>query len=194
MRFNNWFSFYLNYQQKPRWDTGISPPELITYLDTHPTGRALDLGCGTGTNLVKMAQKGWIVVGVDFIPTAVHAARNKLSYMGLSGKVILGSVTRLYKFSEPFNLVLDIGCFHNLTVNQKKIYIVNLSRYLKPGGNFLLYAHYKQNENDWHGIDDGDLSILANNLIQLEISKSYETWKDKPDLKNPSVWGLFQKR
>ncbi len=194
MRFNNWFSFYLKYQQKPRWDTGISPPELITYLDTHPTGRALDLGCGTGTNLVKMAQKGWIVVGVDFIPTAVHAARRKLSNKGLSGKVILGSVTRLYKFSEPFNLVLDIGCFHNLTVNQKKIYIVNLSRYLKPGGNFLLYAHYKQNENDWHGIDDGDLSILANNLIQLKISKSYETWKDKPGLKKPSVWGLFQKR
>ena len=31
------------------WDTGVSPPELLDFLDRHPPGRALDLGCGTGT-------------------------------------------------------------------------------------------------------------------------------------------------
>ncbi len=46
-----------------RWDTGISPGELANFLDTHPPGRALDLGCGTGTNAIAIANHGWEMVG-----------------------------------------------------------------------------------------------------------------------------------
>ena len=31
------------------WDTGVSPPELLSFIDTHTAGRAIDLGCGTGS-------------------------------------------------------------------------------------------------------------------------------------------------
>ena len=40
-------------------------------------GRALDVGCGTGTNALWLAQRGFDVLGVDLSPLAVEKARAK---------------------------------------------------------------------------------------------------------------------
>ncbi|WP_255252658.1 class I SAM-dependent methyltransferase [Curtobacterium sp. 'Ferrero'] len=39
-----------------------------------PTGRALDLGCGEGGDVVWLAEQGWDVVGVDLSLTALTRA------------------------------------------------------------------------------------------------------------------------
>ena len=59
------------------WDTGISPSELMAFSESHHPGRALDLGCGTGTNLVTMAQLGWQATGVDVSGRAIFQPRHK---------------------------------------------------------------------------------------------------------------------
>ncbi len=53
------FNFW--YFRKPPWDSGISPPELLEFIRTHPAGKAIDLGCGTGTNVITLAKAGWQV-------------------------------------------------------------------------------------------------------------------------------------
>ncbi|MFC1629115.1 class I SAM-dependent methyltransferase, partial [Gemmatimonadota bacterium] len=37
-------------------------------------GRALDLGCGAGSNALELAQQGWSVLGVDWSQEAVRLA------------------------------------------------------------------------------------------------------------------------
>jgi SAM-dependent methyltransferase len=154
--------FYeLFYFRHPPWDTGISPPELIAFIDSHLPGRALDLGCGTGTNAITLAQHGWQVVGVDFVGRAIRAARRKAKQAGVQVDFHADDVTRLRGVSGPFDLVLDIGCLHSLSRQQKAVYVDNLRRLLAPQGTFLSYAFITQDEQaQGSGLSPGDLDLL----------------------------------
>jgi len=50
---------------------------------------------GTGTDALYLAQHGWGVVGVDFVPEAVETARNRAIDAGLSPRFVVGDVTQL---------------------------------------------------------------------------------------------------
>jgi cyclopropane fatty-acyl-phospholipid synthase-like methyltransferase len=157
--------FNLFYFRRPPWDTGISPPELLAFISTHPPGRALDLGCGTGTNAITLAQHGWQVIGVDFVGRAIRAARRKAKQAGMQVEFRVDDVSRLRGVSGPFDLVLDIGCLHSLTPQQKAAYIDNLPRLLAPQGTFLLYAFVAQSEDSQgSGLTPNDLRLLASRL------------------------------
>src|SRR5262245_2677638 len=98
----------------PRWDTGITPPEVVDIIEganALPPGRALDLGCGTGTNVLYLAQHGWEVVGVDFSPLAIQRARQRAQKTP-AVTLVEGDVTRLSQLAiaGPFDFILDIGC------------------------------------------------------------------------------------
>ncbi|MCZ7568129.1 MAG: class I SAM-dependent methyltransferase [Ardenticatenaceae bacterium] len=129
------------------WDTGISPPELKAVIqgpDARLPGRALDLGCGTGTNSIYMARHGWEATGVDFAGSPIAAARARAREAGVSQRTrfLQGDVTRLGELplSGPFDLVLDIGCFHGLSPAGRAGYAAGLKNLTQPGAILLLYA------------------------------------------------------
>jgi cyclopropane fatty-acyl-phospholipid synthase-like methyltransferase len=135
--FNLWYYF------NPPWDTGITPPEVIEAVEGPNAlmpGRALDLGCGTGTNSLYLARHGWQVVGVDLAATAIRQARRKAKKAGLSVEFHTADVTRLDFLQPPFDLALDIGCFHALDAEGWTRYRDQLGRLLGPGACFMLYA------------------------------------------------------
>jgi len=136
--------FHLWYYRRPPWDTGVTPPELRDFIRQHPPGRALDLGCGSGTNLIALAQAGWQVSGVDFAWRAVRIARRRLEQAGIQADIHLGDVADLRGFRGLFDLILDIGCYHNLQPERRIAYQQNLRRLLADGGTFLLYTHCRR--------------------------------------------------
>lgn len=158
----NWW-----YYRSPPWDTGISPPELIEFLEQHPAGRALDLGCGSGTNAITMARYGWQITAVDFAWRAIHLARRKAREARVEVDFRLGDVTRLKGIEPGFDLILDIGCFHGLSAVGKKRYITNLERWLAPQGTYLLYGWFKLPHEDGPGLVEGDVQALSA-LLELE--------------------------
>jgi ubiquinone/menaquinone biosynthesis C-methylase UbiE len=125
-----------------RWDTGVTPPEVERFVASHPPGRALDLGCGTGTNVVYLARHGWHAVGVDFAGRAIWQARRKARAAGIESRsqYYVADVTRLSFLREPFDLALDIGCLHSLAVRDRAAYASELARLVRAGGTYLLYA------------------------------------------------------
>ena len=122
------------------WDTGITPPEVMSFLDRTPPGRALDLGCGTGTNAVEMARRGWEVTAIDFSSRAVNAARRRAAAERLLLNVVQGDVSDLPGVHGPFDFVLDIGCFHVLNKDGQARYAAHVTRRTLPGATFMLYA------------------------------------------------------
>ena len=123
-----------------RWDPGITPPELARLVASRPPGNALDLGCGTGTNVVYLVEHGWDAVGVDFAPRAIAKARQRARVAGVAARFLVGDVTRLGFLSGPLDLALDIGCLHSLAPRDRPRYAAELARLVRSGGTYLLYA------------------------------------------------------
>jgi cyclopropane fatty-acyl-phospholipid synthase-like methyltransferase len=135
--------FNLAYLHHPVWDTGVSPQELLDFIDTHPAGRALDMGCGTGTNVVTLAKHGWKVTGVDFTPRAIRQAKQKARLSGVQVTLRRDDVTRLPGLSGEFDLILDMGCYHSLSEDSHRAYLDNIDRLLASDGTLLLYMFIK---------------------------------------------------
>jgi SAM-dependent methyltransferase len=142
--FRRGFYELLYWRGKPRWDTGITPPEVIQLVETEhfPPGRALDLGCGTGTNVIYLASRGFEVTGIDFVPRAVAQAREKTRRTGVRADLRAANVLEPLALGAPFDLVLDIGCFHNFDEADRARYAGNLARWTHPGSTYLVYAFF----------------------------------------------------
>ena len=142
MRLKGWAFDLLYLLRRTPWDTQVTPPEVVTLIEggTLPPGRALDLGCGTGTNSIYLARHGWEAVGVDFSPVAIRRARRKARHARANCQFHRADVTDLSFLVSPFGLVLDIGCLHSIPQESRERYASGLARLVQPAGLYLLYA------------------------------------------------------
>jgi SAM-dependent methyltransferase len=180
--------FNLLYFRDPPWDTQISPPELLEFIAQNPPGRALDLGCGTGTNVITLAENGWNVTGVDYIQRAIRAAKKKIRQAGVPAQVIVGDVTKLEGIKGPFDLVLDIGCFHGLSEGEQSAYLGNLERLTIPGSSYLMYGFFRESDDRGPGMIESDLDAFMPSFDLLKRQEGTDRGQRR------SVWLTFRKK
>lgn len=181
LQFDLWYLFH------PPWDSGVSPPELLDFIASHPAGRAIDLGCGSGTNVVTLAQHGWTVTGLDYSPRAIRLARRKIRSAGVAATLAVCDVTRMEGVSGPFDLALDLGCFHGL--ESRDAYLSNLSRILAPKGHWLMYGFFKERSTEaGPGLDEQALRLIQTHGLRL-VSRTDGTDK----WERPSAWFLYER-
>ena len=184
-----WWQFQWRYWRgRTPWDTRITPPEVMEFIQSTPPGRALDLGCGTGTNAITLAQHGWQVTGVDFIPKAIGSARRKAAVEGLDIDFILASVTDLEMLKKPFSYILDIGCLNSLNMEQRRKYAGNLFRLLDHRGWYMLYAWYpRMHKGQRLGIMPEEVDgLLGDACVRTRIQEGEENGA-------PSAWYWYQR-
>jgi cyclopropane fatty-acyl-phospholipid synthase-like methyltransferase len=160
----------------------------MAFIDSHPPGRALDLGCGTGTNCITLAQHGWQVTGVDFVAKAIRKARGKARQAGLQIQFLQGDVTQVNGFEKPFDLIMDIGCFHSLSPNTRTEYVHNLPYLLTEDGTYLMYAWTSYNNATGAGLNPEDLHLLSTVLHQVSRQDGSERGH------YPSAWFTYTTR
>jgi SAM-dependent methyltransferase len=180
LKFNLW------YFRQPPWDTGISPPELLRFIQSHPPGRALDLGCGTGTNVITLVNNGWEVTGVDFSRKAIQVARKKAAAANVQATFHVRDVSRLPDLTPPFDLILDIGCYHGLSSPGKRAYRHNIRRLLGYGGTYLMYGFFKDPSERGPGLLEGDIAAL-HECLEF-VSREDGTERNM----RPSAWFTFR--
>lgn len=102
----------------------------------------LELGCGTGPNLIWLAKKGIKVSGIDISSTALKLCEANLTAHNLKNKVdklIEGSVTNVPFPDNFFDGIIEACVFQHLNKNERKQAFEEVNRLLKPGGVFAGY-------------------------------------------------------
>ena len=178
------------------WDDPTPPPEVVALAGTMPPGRALDVGCGYGRAVIYLAGRGWSAVGVDFVPQAIAAARRRAAAAGVAERAAFytASATDLAFLAPPFDLVLDVGCMHSFTEAMLAAYRDEISRLLRPGGRYLLFAHLRQadeleREDGPRGIAESTIHALLRGAFRLErIERGVTQVGDRPPWNSAWFW------
>jgi SAM-dependent methyltransferase len=133
---NRWDFYY--FLRKTPWDSGITPPEIVSLVEGGriPPGRAIDLGCGTGTNVLYLQRHGFDATGVDISARAVAFARRKLKAAGIRAPVFVANIldTECFPAKGPFDFAMDIGVMHIFDAAGRDRYAATLERIMRPGG------------------------------------------------------------
>jgi 2-polyprenyl-3-methyl-5-hydroxy-6-metoxy-1,4-benzoquinol methylase len=122
------------------WDTGEPEPLLVEFVSSgrvQPT-RALDIGAGTGTNSIYLAEHGFDVLGIDIAPRAVERAEKKLTGRGLPCRFAALDILAGAAESGPFEFIFDRGCFHVFDESEERAqFAERVAAVLAPGALWL---------------------------------------------------------
>jgi 2-polyprenyl-3-methyl-5-hydroxy-6-metoxy-1,4-benzoquinol methylase len=129
------------YHGTPPWDIGRPQQEFVRLEESGEiSGDVLDVGCGTGENILFLASRGHEVWGVDSAPAAIEIARRKAIERGLGATFLVKDTLKVHEIGRTFDTVIDSGLFHTLSDPDRPRFVWNLSEVLKHGGTYFMLA------------------------------------------------------
>ncbi|HLZ10247.1 MAG TPA: methyltransferase domain-containing protein [Chloroflexota bacterium] len=129
------------------WDLGRPAPafeQLLSGANRPTAGRAAVIGCGRGHDALHFARNGFAVVGFDFAPAAVAAARESATRECLSAEFVQEDIFRLPpEYRETFDYVIEHTCFCAIDPSRRPEYVEVVRGLLRPGGELIgvFFAH-----------------------------------------------------
>ena len=122
------------------WDTGQPEPVLVEFVTSGRVspGSSLEIGVGTGTNAIWMAEYGFEVLGVDVSPLAVERAKARMGGRHLRCRFAAWDFLAASPPDGPFQFVFDRGCFHVFDEpDERQRFAAQVAAVLAPGGLWL---------------------------------------------------------
>ena len=93
------------------------------------------------------------MTGIDFTDRALEMARERSQAAGTEIDFEKRDVLTPAQPTEPFDLVLDIGCLHSWKpADQRAAYRANLMNWLASGGDYYLCHFERRHALDWRPI------------------------------------------
>jgi len=181
----------------PGWDVGRPCAHLAQAVEdkTFPPGRAIVLGCGTGTNAIYLASKGFEVTGVDVSPSALIIAAQKAKEADVEVDWMVADVVTFPQL-QPYDLIFDRGCYHHICQYDSPGYVETLRRLSQPGTRAMILAGSPADGNR------GGPPRIQKETIRKDFSVlfDFEWLRDihfesrNPAAKGPSAWSIHLRR
>ena len=122
------------------WDTGKPDFNLISMVLRRPimACRTLEIGCGTGSNAIWLAQNGFTVTGTDISETAIQMANDNALMKGVNCQFFRADFLKDEIFGQPYGFAFDRACFDCFdTDEERSLFARNVWRHLRNGGLWL---------------------------------------------------------
>ncbi|MFE6132479.1 class I SAM-dependent methyltransferase [Streptomyces sp. NPDC056437] len=164
---------------------------LASWLPTGPA-EVLDVGCGTGSLSLLLAEAGHRVTGVDLAPRMAEQARAKLVAADLEGRFLVGDAAAPPTGDETFDVVLSRHLVW--TLPDPLVALRHWVARLRPGGTLVLIEGRWREAGQsgvpyvagaetlpWHrGISAGELtaavSPFVTHLRVEDLSRKSDLW------------------
>jgi SAM-dependent methyltransferase len=91
----------------------------------------LDLGCGTGENIVPLLERGARVIGMDISPDLIALAQQRLCNAGLEASLSAGDAYATGLPDESVDVIFCMALIHHLDINLVRN---EMWRVLRKGG------------------------------------------------------------
>lgn len=105
-------------------------------------GRALDLGCGEGADVIWLAQHGWAATGIDISDTAIRRATDAARAAAIPGERITFTAADLSALDPGDHYDLVTASFLHSPVELPRTQILRAAAgHVAPGGHLLITAH-----------------------------------------------------
>src|SRR5215203_4614473 len=123
----------------------IDPPgswcqyEAAIEMISHAGGQTfLEVGCGPGSLSLRLCEKGWQGVGIDFSSTAIAQAKTNLDQYVQNGRyrVIPGDVFEVNLGDEKFDVGLSMMVMEH--VGNHVGFVKRMVQFIKPGGHVIV--------------------------------------------------------
>jgi SAM-dependent methyltransferase len=122
------------------WSGRVNPPLVAEATGLAP-GRALDVGCGEGGDVLWLAGRGWQVTGLDWSEVALARAAEHAAAAGVTERVtwVRGDVDSWQPPAAAYDLVT--AHFLHPTAPQRHALVPRLAAAVVPGGTLLWVGH-----------------------------------------------------
>ncbi|MBL7068243.1 MAG: class I SAM-dependent methyltransferase [Candidatus Omnitrophica bacterium] len=164
----------------PMENRDVYPLKYAELTVEERNGKILEAGCGAGRILRYYKDRGYDVVGIDFISEAIE----KLKDIDPKLKVEVGDITNLKFADRSFRYILAFGLYHNLEDNLDRA-VDETYRVLEEGGR-VCASFRADNIQTW----------LTDYLTEIRVrrkTKTPTTKFHKRNLKRHEFVGLFER-
>lgn len=102
----------------------------------HSGDNILEIGCGTGCDLLQFAKHGARAVGIDITPEHLRLARTRVGSLAAIGQA---EATSLPFADSSFDYVYSHGVLHH--IDRPRLAVDEIFRVLRPGGRFNIHVY-----------------------------------------------------
>lgn len=180
------------------WDSGRPDIHLPGVLESHGIGKrkAVEIGCGTGTNTIWLAQQGFEMTGMDIARNAIARAEEKVSAAGVDAHLFVGDFLIDQVPGAPFQFVYDRGVFHVIDASEDRSrFASRVAELLVPDGMW----HSLVGSTDGPPRESGPPRRSATEIIQavephFELLELSSTTFDRDSHSQTRAWILVARR
>jgi SAM-dependent methyltransferase len=190
-----WDSLYRR-PEPAQWDIGRPADELQKVISSGRIApcRVVDMCCGSGTDAIYLASKGFDVTAIDVAPTALGLAMAKARKANVSVHWIVADILAPPE-QKPFDLLYDRGCYHVVRDQNLTAYLETVRKYSRSGSQFLLLATRRDERpgNENPGVSEEELRFDFLSLFDVEWLRQIVLESTRPE-SSPPGWSALMKR